>query len=72
MNQESVPGGSSFGNKFSNFWFRVETGINSPDTQSGYRLYPLEPLKKMRFFTRKYEFEIEVLVRAAWKSNRFP
>ncbi len=67
MNQESVPGGSSFGNKFSNFWFRVETGIKSPDTQSGYRLYPLEPLKKMHFFTRKYEFEIEVLVRAAWK-----
>ncbi|HQY10791.1 MAG TPA: DUF2062 domain-containing protein [Ferruginibacter sp.] len=67
MNQESVPGGSSFGNKFSNFWFKVETGISSPDTQSGYRLYPLEPLQKMRFFTRKYEFEIEVLVRAAWK-----
>ena len=67
MNQESVPGGSSFGNKFSNFWFRVETGIRSPDTQSGYRLYPLEPLKKMHFFTVKYEFEIEVLVRAAWK-----
>jgi glycosyltransferase involved in cell wall biosynthesis len=67
MGQASVPGGSSFGNKFSNFWFRVETGIISPDTQSGYRLYPLEPLKKMRFITRKYEFEIEVLVRAAWK-----
>lgn len=67
MNQASVPGGSSFGNKFSNFWFKVETGISSPDTQSGYRLYPLDPLKKMHFFTRKYEFEIEVLVRAAWK-----
>jgi glycosyltransferase involved in cell wall biosynthesis len=67
MGQASVPGGSSFGNKFSNFWFKVETGITSPDTQSGYRLYPLEPLKKMRFITRKYEFEIEVLVRAAWK-----
>ncbi len=67
MNQASVPGGSSFGNRFSNFWFKVETGINLPDTQSGYRLYPLEPLKQMRFFTRKYEFEIEVLVRAAWK-----
>jgi len=66
MGQASVPGGSSFGNKFSNFWFKVETGITSPDTQSGYRLYPLEPLKKMRFITRKYEFEIEVLVRAAW------
>ena len=67
MGQASVPGGSSFGNKFSNFWFRVETGITSPDTQSGFRLYPLAPLKKMRFITRKYEFEIEVLVRAAWK-----
>jgi glycosyltransferase involved in cell wall biosynthesis len=67
MGQASVPGGSSFGNNVSNFWFKVETGITSPDTQSGFRLYPLEPLKKMRFITRKYEFEIEVLVRLAWK-----
>jgi glycosyltransferase involved in cell wall biosynthesis len=67
MNQESVPGKSSFGYKFSNFWFRVETGINAPDTQSGYRLYPLQPLNKIKFLTRKYEFEIEVLVRAAWR-----
>ena len=67
MGQASVPGGSSFGNKFSNFWFKVETGISCPDTQSGYRLYPLQVLKSMRFITRKYEFEIEVLVRAAWK-----
>jgi glycosyltransferase involved in cell wall biosynthesis len=67
MNQASVPGGSSFGNKFSNFWFKLETGVKSPDTQSGYRLYPLQAVNKMRFFTRKYEFEIEVLVRVAWQ-----
>jgi glycosyltransferase involved in cell wall biosynthesis len=67
MNQSSVPGKSSFGNKFSNFWFKVETGITVPDTQSGYRLYPLNPLNDIRFFTRKYEFEIEVIVRAAWE-----
>ncbi len=67
MNQASVPGGSSFGNNFSNFWFKLETGIKLPDTQSGYRLYPLEAMSKMLFFTRKYEFEIEVLVRAAWQ-----
>ena len=67
MSQDSVPGKSSFGHKFSNFWFKVETGINAPDTQSGYRLYPLQPLRTMKFFTRKYEFEIEVLVRSAWK-----
>ncbi len=67
MNQSSVPGGSSFGNKFSNFWFKLETGIDSPDTQSGYRLYPLKPISKMYFITKKYEFEIEVLVRLAWE-----
>jgi len=67
MDQASVPGGSSFGNRFSNFWFWAETGISAPDTQSGYRLYPLLPLKNVSFITRKYEFEIEVLVRAAWK-----
>ncbi|HMC86810.1 MAG TPA: glycosyltransferase family 2 protein, partial [Chitinophagaceae bacterium] len=67
MNQEGVPGKSSFGNRFSNFWFKIETGISMPDTQSGYRLYPLQSLKDIHFFTRRFEFEIEVLVRAAWK-----
>lgn len=67
MEQEGIPSKSSFGNRFSNFWFKFETGIKMPDTQSGYRLYPLKPLSKMFFFTRKYEFEIEVIVRAAWK-----
>jgi glycosyltransferase involved in cell wall biosynthesis len=67
MEQEGIPGKSSFGNRFSNFWFKFETGIKMPDTQSGYRLYPLKPLSKMFFFTKKYEFEIEVIVRAAWK-----
>jgi len=67
MDQATVPGKSSFGNKFSNFWFKVETGITSPDTQSGFRAYPLDLLKDIHFFTKKYEFEIEVLVRAVWK-----
>jgi len=66
MEQSSVPRKSSFGNKFSNFWFRVETGIVMEDTQSGYRLYPVQKLSKLSFITRKYEFEIEVLVRGAW------
>ena len=67
MDQLFVPKKSSFGHRFSNFWFHVETGIKAPDTQSGFRSYPLAPLKSIHFFTRKYEFEIEVLVRAAWK-----
>ncbi len=66
MEVDNVPVKSSFGNRFSNFWFWVNTGIRLSDTQSGYRLYPLKPLAGKKYVTRKYEFEIEVLVRAAW------
>ena len=65
MNQDGVPKKSSFGNKFSNFWFWFETGITLEDTQSGYRLYPLRSIPN-RFFTKKFEFEIEIIVRTAW------
>ena len=67
MTHETIPGKSSFGNKFSNFWFKLETGIELPDTQTGYRLYPLAPLKKLKLFTSKFEMEIEVIVKLAWK-----
>lgn len=63
---DGVPGGSSFGHRFSNFWFFMETGQKLPDTQSGFRLYPLTQLKGMRFFTTRYEFEIESIVRLSW------
>lgn len=66
MTQENVPKKSSFGNKFSNFWFKFETGIALEDTQSGFRLYPLKLIPK-QFYTNKFEFEIEVIVRSAWK-----
>ncbi|KRD11315.1 glycosyltransferase [Flavobacterium sp. Root901] len=66
MTQENVPKKSSFGNKFSNFWFKFETGIELQDTQSGFRLYPLKLIPN-RFYTNKFEFEIEVIVRSAWK-----
>lgn len=67
MQQEGVPAKSSFGNRFSNFWFFVETGIRLSDTQSGFRLYPVREMAGMRFYTRKFEFEVEVIVRAAWE-----
>jgi hypothetical protein len=68
MSQKIVPGTSSFGHKFSIFWFKVETGINVPDVQTGFRLYPLHRIREFKgFFTRKYEFEVEILVRLAWK-----
>jgi glycosyltransferase involved in cell wall biosynthesis len=67
MAKAGIPGGSTFGNKFSNFWTWVETGYRLPDTQSGYRLYPVKRLANTRWVTRRFEFEIEVIVRSAWK-----
>lgn len=67
MTVENVPSKSTFGNKFSNFWFWAETGIKLPDTQSGYRLYPVQRLKKVWLFTTKFELEIEVIVKTAWR-----
>ena len=67
LNQKNMPQKNTFANKFSNFWVFVETGLDLPDTQSGYRLYPLEKIKGTRYITSKYEFELEALVKAAWK-----
>jgi len=66
MSQDGIPKKSSFGNRFSNFWFWFETGIKLEDTQSGYRLYPLHKIPK-KYFTPKFEFEIEIIVRTAWR-----
>jgi glycosyltransferase involved in cell wall biosynthesis len=67
LDQAGIPSGTTFGNRFSNFWTWVETGYKLPDTQSGYRMYPLKRLENTRFLTNRFEFEIEALVRSAWK-----
>jgi glycosyltransferase involved in cell wall biosynthesis len=69
MNQSHIPDKSTFGNKFSNFWFWVETGKKLPDTQSGYRLYPLQTILSIQYYSTKYEFEIEAPVRASWRGT---
>ncbi len=66
MAQAGIPGKSSFGHKFSNFWCWVETGIRLDDTQSGYRLYPIGRMKFLRSFTNRFEYEVEIVVKAAW------
>ncbi len=64
--QESIPGSSRFGRKFSNFWLRLQTGSQLKDSQSGFRAYPLLIFQHLNFWTRHYNFEIEVLVRSSW------
>ena len=54
LQQENMPGKNTFANRFSNFWFWAETGIRLPDTQSGYRLYPIQKLAKKKYITGRY------------------
>ena len=65
--QMGANGGGSFANRFSNFWFRLYTGINLPDTQTGYRLYPLKNLPSLSILSSRYEAELALLVFSAWK-----
>ena len=67
MEREGIPGKSSFGNRFSNFWFKFDTGLDLPDTQSGYRIYPLKAISRLKLITWRFEFEVEILVKAAWR-----
>lgn len=66
-----MPGQSRFGRCFSDFWVWLETGIPLRDTQSGFRAYPLKHLSQLPLKCTGYDFEIEVLVRAAWAGLRF-
>lgn len=67
LQADNMPGKNTFANKFSNFWFRIETGIKLSDTQSGYRLYPLHLIGNMKYYPTKYEFELAILMFSAWK-----
>ena len=67
LQAEGMPGKNSFANQFSNFWFRLQTGTALPDTQTGFRLYPLNELPSMRFVSNRYESELALLVFSAWK-----
>jgi glycosyltransferase involved in cell wall biosynthesis len=62
----NMPRGNTMANKFSNFWFTVQTGIQLNDTQTGFRLYPLKRLRWLGITTSRYEAELEMLVFAAW------
>lgn len=70
MEGASVPRSSKIGRKISDFMLFAAAGHEirgvRPDTQCGFRLYPLEHVRKLGLVGRRYEFEMEVLVRAAW------
>jgi glycosyltransferase involved in cell wall biosynthesis len=67
MEASEVNWTSRYGRKFSNFWVRVSGGCRVDDSQSGFRIYPLPESLNLNVKSRRYQFEVEVLVKAAWK-----
>lgn len=70
LTSENMPRKNTFANRFSNFWFRLQTAQKLDDTQSGFRIYPLDSLHGLGLITSRYEAELELMVFAAWHGTR--
>jgi glycosyltransferase involved in cell wall biosynthesis len=68
MSEKEVPWTSRFGRGFSNFWIRMAGGPHVSDSQSGFRIYPLPEVLQLGVRAERYQFEVEVLVKAAWSA----
>jgi len=64
MSSKDVPWTSRFGRAFSNLWVWISGGPRVSDSQSGFRLYPLPETLHLPVAARRYQYEVEVLVRA--------
>ncbi|MEE4243192.1 MAG: glycosyltransferase family 2 protein [Desulfopila sp.] len=65
-----VPWTSRFGRSFSNFWVWAAGGPRVEDSQSGFRLYPLPETLHLETRARRYQYEVEVLVKAQQQGMR--
>ena len=67
MEHGNVPWTSRWGRRFANFWVWISCGRWLSDAQSGFRVYPLPEALRLGTKARRYQFEVEVLVRAVWR-----
>lgn len=61
-----APSSARYARANSNFWVRVESSQWMGDTQCGYRAFPVEPVRQLNLVPSRYQWEVEVLVRAVW------
>ena len=64
MEGRAVPWSSRAGRGFSGFWVWTSGGPMLSDSQSGFRVYPVAETLALPTAARRFEFEVEVLVRA--------
>ena len=67
MMGRDVPWTSRFGRKFSNFWVLLSGGPKMTDSQCGFRIYPLPESSDLKVIAERFQFEVEILVKAGWK-----
>ena len=64
------PRDRQFGNKLINWWLRIVWGIQSRDSQCGFRALTKEAYEKVRWKSNDYFIETEMLIRA--KKQKVP
>jgi hypothetical protein len=64
---KNIPWTSRFGRKFSNFWVLLSGGPVMTDSQCGFRIYPLPEAMNLSVSAKRFQFEVEILVKARWK-----
>jgi glycosyltransferase involved in cell wall biosynthesis len=67
ITEGEMPSPNNFANKLSSFWINFLMLSKLRDTQNGFRLYPLWAMNGMRPLFNRYEAELELIVRCAWK-----
>jgi glycosyltransferase involved in cell wall biosynthesis len=67
MRSAGAPLRSRVGLVCSNWLLRQLAGIELSDSQAGFRAYPLRAMEALDLEGRRYDLEIEVLIKAAWR-----
>ncbi len=66
LKQARAPRERRWSNALCAFWFKLETGVGLPDTQCGFRVYPLGAVRRLQVKADRYAYELEVMVKAVW------
>lgn len=68
--REVIPRRRYYANRFANFWIAWASGMPMEDSQSGFRLYPIELLTDLSIDTSRdkgFVFESEIIIEAGWQ-----
>jgi uncharacterized protein (DUF2062 family) len=65
-NTEGYPSKNRLGRRVSNLFVWMQSGVRVADSQCGFRVYPLDFVRRVRCYAGRYGFETEIITRAGW------